>query len=181
MMVKSFGCDLDDQLILDILNEYHPEKPHFCIFTHFEWNQPRLYNMFGSKKEVEKYKYSIRNKYSGENKHQDKTNILLNLYENNKDIMYRDMILALKSKMSKPTALKVLKENNIVLEKKSKSFILIEKKLKDLFQYRIDNVKTKLTYVLLSEYISVNLKTLNRFLLTYPEYKEKIVSFNKSL
>jgi hypothetical protein len=186
MMVKCWNVDLeylglDDQYILDTLKSYNPNKPHFYINTHFEWNMVELYKKLGNKKNVDDYKKSIRNKYSRMKVHNSKSEMVLNLYKNNQNIRLSEIMTYLNKNVSKPTINKVLRENNIVLEKKSKSFILIENRLEDLFKYRIDNVKSKLTLNLLAEYIGVNLKTINRFLIAYPEYKLKIGSFNKSL
>jgi hypothetical protein len=182
MMVKSMGLmELDDQYILDSIKDYNKDKPHYMIFTHFEWNKEELYKTFCNRKEVNKYKQSIRNKYNASKVHQDKTDLLLNLIENNKSIYYSEVILSLKKKISKNTIKKVLIENDIKLEKKSKSFILIEDKLNDLFKYRIDAVKTKLTIVILSKYTGVGFNTLKRFLIANPEYKIKVDNFNKTI
>lgn len=180
-VAKCMGCELDDQYILDTIKKYNPNKTHFYIYTHFEWNKSALYKTFGNKKEVEKYKQSIRNKYSRKKVSEEKTSMVINLYENNKDISYRDMFTALKEKMCYNTINKKLNENNIVLEKKSKSFVSIEKKLDALFKYRIDSVSRKLTYQVLADYCQVSLKTFKRYILYNPEYKSKIELFNQSM
>lgn len=178
---KCMGCDLEDQYILDTIKNYSPEKPHFYIYTHFEWHKSELYKAFHTKAEVEKFKQTIRNQYSRKKVSDEKTSLVVNLYENNKDIKYNEMINTLKKDMCYNTINKKLKENNIVLEKKSKSFIAIEKKLEDLFKYRIDNVSRKLTYQVLADYCHVKLITFKRFIYANPEYKLKVETFNKSI
>jgi hypothetical protein len=174
------GCELDDQLIIDLIKNYdYNNSPHFYIFTHFEWNKENLYKTYKNKNDVDRFKRKIINSYSRKKISEEKTNILLNLYEHNKGLSRRDLILHLKKKMCYNSINKKLKENDIHPEKKSKSFTLIENKLKDLFQNRIERVNKKMTNQVLAEYIGVSKRTLIRFLKANNDWKEKIRNFKK--
>jgi hypothetical protein len=179
-IIKSMGCELDDQLIIDLIKNYdYNNSPHFYIFTHFEWNKENLYKTYKNKNDVDRFKRKIINSYSRKKISEEKTNILLNLYEHNKGLSRRDLILHLKKKMCYNSINKKLKENDIHPEKKSKSFTLIENKLKDLFQNRIERVNKKMTNQVLAEYIGVSKRTLIRFLKANNDWKEKIRNFKK--
>ena len=84
-------------------------------------------------------------------------------------------------KISRKTILKIVRGNNLQLNKQSKSFRLIEEKLDQLFKFKIDNVNKIITYDLLANEIGVKKLTLQRYLNESPDQKAKIESFNRSL
>lgn len=180
-ILKKWNVDLEDQYLLDTINYYTEDKPHFYVMSHFEWNEDKIWDDFDNILLMKNYKRKIRNVYSGKVKSDTKTKVLMDFYEYDRSIYYGDMLKKVKHKMCEKTMKKILNENEIVLEKKSKSFSKIEQKLEDLFKYRIDSVKQKITYELLSDYCGVSRRTLIRFLNINVQWKQKISDFNKTV
>jgi len=179
--VKHQGLmELDDQYILDTLHYWNEKKPTWKTETHYEWNQQELFKLFKTKSEVNKFKHSIRNEYGAKKKHQNKVDLVLNFYNSNKELYYSELIEKLQKDVCKKTIDVILNENNIIIQDKSKSFILIERKLNDLFKYRINTSDPKITYEMLAKYIGVSLITLKRFFKENEMYRFKVNKHNEN-
>lgn len=176
MMVKSMGLvELPDEIILDILKKYNIDDDHFLIETHFKWNKELLYRDFKSKIEVDKVKRKIINKHIAENKSIAKENIVLNVINYN-DLTKRELIKKLENEVSHVTIDKVLKNNNIILNKQNNTEKHIHDKLSYLLNYRVDHIKIKLTDKVLADYCEVSLSSIKRY---KKPFQKEIIQFNK--
>ena len=188
-IIKSEGCELDDQLILDILkefekmkkliNETNMKKILYCTKVHhiFSKYEMELIRQNEGEEGVKKFKIKIKNG-NNRRKHSKscKEEVLSRI---TKDISKNELYTLLKGKVSRPTIIKILKENNIILKSKSKSDILIEKKLYNLFKYRIDERMYPLTYSKIAKKYNIKLKTFKRFISNSEKYRVKIKEFNE--
>lgn len=177
-MLKCSKVDMDDQFMLDVLSGKSANKEYFKIETHLVFKDGNLFKHFeGNKKKIKDYKRSIRNKYTGRGKHQKNTKVVLDTIKDGST--FKDVKNGITKKLSSKTINKILKENDIHLSKKTNSEIKIESKLNDLFNYRVDNVKKKLTYQSLSDYCGVSLRTFKSFIKKNKIFKSNIDDFNR--
>lgn len=150
----------DDEYLINHIKTYNNNSNHYYTKSHFEWDYNKLYKDFGEKQYVDKYMCQIRNKHAAEKKLNINKQIVFNLYEN-RDFRIEDMIKKLQGKIKdKRTIKKALKANNITIEKKSKSFILIENRIDDVLK---ELEGKKITDKIIAEKIGVSIGTYKRW------------------
>lgn len=196
---KILGCTIDDidndikyESLLSIIKRLRKEVKYFNDNTNtnrflfktkvrFIWNKWKMeeIEIQSGSTAVKQFKRQMISKHNHELISKKKTSLVLEIVNNNVNINRTELISTLKGKVSQKTIDKILSENNITLSKKTKSSIEIEKKLYDLFKYRIDSVSERLTNENLAQYCKVSLNTFKRFIKNNNEYKIKIENFNK--
>jgi hypothetical protein len=189
---KRQNFDLDDQLILDSLRKFKKEvktytentdlkKVLICMPRYFVWDNPSIWKVYKTKEEVAKYKSRIVLQYNTNKRSNSKIEMVLEQVNNNPCISFVELVEKLAGKVCRTTILKIVRQNNIALSKKSRMYLLIDKKLNELFTHKSDQVKGILTYQLLGEWIGVNEQEIKRFMKENPDQKIKYLALNKEV
>lgn len=189
---KRQNFDLDDQVILDNLRKFKKEvktyteetnlkKLLICTPKYFVWDNSSIWREYKTKEEVEKYKRKVVLKYNKKKRSNIKIEMVLEQMNNNPSISLIELVERLTGKVCRTTIMKIVRQNNIVLSKKSRLYTLIEKKLNELFTYKSDMVQRVLTYKLLADWIGVKELEIKRFLKDNPAQKIRYQSLNKTL
>lgn len=189
---KRQNFDLDDQVILDSLKKFKEEvktyteetdltKILICTPKYFSWDNQSIWREFKTKEEVEKYKKRIVLQYVKGRRSDTKIGMVLEQIENNPNISFVELVHRFSGKICRTTILKIVRQNNIVLSKKSRLQTLINKRLNELLTIKADLVTRILTYKLLSEWIGVKEQEIKRFMKDNPEQKIKYLALNKAL
>ena len=189
---KRQNFDLDDQIILDSLKKFKEEvktyteetdlrKLLICTPKYFVWDNQSIWKECKTKEEVAKYKSRIVLQYNKDKRSYSKIEMVLEQVNNYPSISFVELVEKLAGKVCRTTILKIIRQHNIVLSKKSRLRTLIDKKLNELFTYKSDTVKSVLTYKLLGEWIGVKELELKRFMKDNPDQKIKYLALNKTL
>lgn len=107
--------------------------------------------------------------------------MVLDQVNNNPNISFVELVEKLASKVCRTTILKIVRQNNIVLSKKSRLHTLIDNKLNELFTNKVELVNRILTYKLLAEWIGVHEQEIKRFMKDNPDKRVKYQTLNKAL
>jgi hypothetical protein len=189
---KRQNFDLDDQVILDNLRKFekeaetYAEKPDLkkfliCTPKYFIWDNPSIWKECKTKEEVVKYKNRIVLQYNKDKRSNSKIEMVLEQVNNNPSISLVELVDKLAGKVCRTTILKIVRQKEIVLSKKSRLYSLIEKKLNELVTYKSDQVKGILTYKLLGEWIGVKEQEIKRFMKDNPYQKIKYLALNEEV
>jgi hypothetical protein len=189
---KRQNFDLDDQVILDGLKKFKEEvktyteetdlkKLLICTPKYFVWDNQAIWKEYKIKEEVKKYKRRIVLQYVKGRRSDAKLEMVLEQIKNNPSISFRDLVHRLSGKICRTTVLKIVRQNNIVLSKKSRLQTLIDKRLNELLTNKVDLVNRILTYKLLAEWIGVKEQEIKRFMKDNPDQKIKYLALNKTL
>ena len=189
---KRQNFDLDDQVILDSLKKFKKEvktyteetdlkKLLICTPKYFVWDNQAIWKEYKIKEEVEKYKKRVVLKYVKKRRSDSKIEMVMEQIENNPNISFVELVERLSGKICRTTILKIVRQNNIVLSKKSRLQTLIDKRLNELYTNKVDLVSQILTYKLLAEWIGVKEQEIKRFMKDNPDQKIKYLALNKAL
>jgi len=189
---KRQNFDLDDQVILDSLRKFKKEFKTYTIATnlkkilictpkYFVWDKQAIWREYKTKEEVAKYKSRIVLEYNKNKRSNSKIEMVFEQVNNNPNISFVELVEKLAGKVCRTTILKIVRENNIVLSKKSRLYSLIDKKLNELFTYKSDQVKGILTYQLLGEWIGVNEQEIKRFMKENPYQQITYLALKKEV
>ena len=189
---KRQNFDLDDQVILDSLKKFKEEvktyteetvlrKRLICTPKYFVWDNQSIWKVYKTKEEVEKYKKRVVLQYVKEKRSDTKIEMVLEQIENNPNISFVELVERLSGKICRTTVLRIVRQNNIVLSKKSRLQTLIDKRINELLTNKGDLVNRILTYKLLAEWIGVKEQEIKRFMKDNPDQKIKYLALNKIL
>ena len=104
-----------------------------CTPKYFVWDNQSIWREYKTKEEVAKYKRSVVLQYNKDKRSNSKTEMVLEQVKNNPNITFVELVEKLAGKVCRTTILKIVRENNIILSKKSRLYSLIDKKLNELF------------------------------------------------
>lgn len=107
--------------------------------------------------------------------------MVIEIVNQNPGISFVELADKLTGKVSRTTILKILKENNIILVKRSRLNSLIDKKINELIFTKSDQLKCVLTYKLLGEWIGVNELQIKRYMKDNPDKKSSFLALNKAV
>jgi hypothetical protein len=191
-IAKNQGLDFKDSLIRKLIGIFKEEVKtynettnlkDFLFFSprNYVWDENEISKVYKNKKEAHTFKRRIVCQNNNITRSKIKEMEVLNIVQNNPLFTFIELVRYFEGKISRKTILKIVRENNLQLNKQSKSFRLIEEKLDQLFKFKIDNVNNIITYDLLANAIGVKKLTLQRYLNQSPDQKARIESFNRSL
>lgn len=184
---------ITDDIIIDYIkdgmknlqiNIENKNKNMYMVQKNYIWNNSNLNKYFECDKEkIKDYKRTIINKNISEKKSLKKTNDIIEVINNNKNMNKSELMNSLKSVASKNKIYSVLKDNDIKLNSKSKTYIMIENKLNNFFNGYIDYDKFNkiITYDILAENMNISKRTIVRFFNEYPDFKNKLKDVNKKI
>ena len=189
---KRHNFDLDDQIILDSLRKFKKEvqtyteetnlkKLLICMPRHFVWDNLSIWREYKTKEEVKKYKRRVVLQYNKNKVSKNKIDMVLEQVNNNPNISFSELVERLTGKVSRTTILKIVRQNHIVLSKKSRIQTMIDNKLNDLFTNKKELVNRVLTYKLLAELCGVREQEIKRFMKVNTDQRIKYQNLNKDL
>jgi hypothetical protein len=186
---KRQNFDLDDQLILDSLRKFMEEVNTYSTNTnlrkllihmpkHFIWDNQEIWRIYKTREEVMKYKRKTVLEHVKKNRSNKKTTMVIEIVNQNQEISLIELADKLNGKVSRTTIIKILKQNNIILAKKSRLNSLIDRKFNELIFKKSDQLKCVLTYKLLGEWMGVSEQQIKRFMKD-PDKKSRFLALNK--
>ena len=106
--------------------------------------------------------------------------MVIEIVNQNQEISFIELADKLTGKVSRTTIMKILKQNNIILAKKSRLNSLIDRKFNELIFKKSDQLKCVLTYKLLGEWMGVSEQQIKRFMKD-PDKKSRFLALNKAV
>lgn len=148
---------------------------------HFIWDDQEIWRIYKTREEVMKYKRKTVLEHVKKNLSSKKATMVIEIVNQNPGISFVELADKLTGKVSRTTILKILKENNIILVKRSRLNSLIDKKINELIFTKSDQLKCVLTYKLLGEWIGVNELQIKRYMKDNPDKKSSFLALNKAV